>query len=179
MNFGIGTLDLGATGSHRVLVGRIGRPFGVGGLVHLTSYTEEPCRLAKFSPLTDEAGRHYRIAWVADGIARLFAIEEGEERPVSNRGAAEALTNRGLFLAREALPAAANGEFYLADLIGLEAYDQGGAALGRVVAVHDYGAGASLEIGSLLIPFTRAAVPEIDLARHRIVVSPPVVVNAR
>ena len=66
-------------------------------------------------------------------------------------------------------PAAAGAEeFYLADLVGLEAFDARRASRwGGWTAVHDYGAGASLEIGPLLVPFTRAAVPAIDLAAGR------------
>ncbi|MGH7212333.1 MAG: PRC-barrel domain-containing protein, partial [Acetobacteraceae bacterium] len=67
--------------------------------------------------------------------------------------------------------------FYLADLVGLSAVDRTGAALGRVERVHDYGAGASLEISregaSLLVPFTRTAVPEVDLAAGSVTVFPP------
>jgi 16S rRNA processing protein RimM len=75
------------------------------------------------------------------------------------------------------LPVPEADEFYLADLVGLEAVDPAGAALGQVAAVHDYGAGASLEIGALLIPFTRACVPMVDIAAGRLVVLPPAEVN--
>ena len=55
--------------------------------------------------------------------------------------------------------------------------DTGGVSLGRVRAVHDHGAGDILEIlgpsGVLLVPFTRAAVPTVDLTAGRIVADPP------
>lgn len=159
-------------------MGRIGRPSGVAGLVHLTSYTEEPRTLTTCGLLTDDAGASYRIAWIAPGIARVTLLEAGAERPVTDRTAAARLTNRNLFAARAALPEPAAEEYYLADLVGLEAFDRRGAALGRVTAVHDYGGGASLEIGPLLVPFTRASVPEVDLAAGRIVVAPPIVLEA-
>ena len=60
---------------------------------------------------------------------------------------------------------------------GAEAYDRGGRAVGRVVAVHNYGAGDILEVQgegpSLLVPFTAAAVPEVDIAGGRLVLEPP------
>ncbi|MFQ3623191.1 MAG: PRC-barrel domain-containing protein, partial [Acetobacteraceae bacterium] len=86
-----------------------------------------------------------------------------------------------LYVGRARLPAVADpDEFYQADLIGLEAEEPSGRGIGRVVAVHDHGAGAFLEIvppgpggESLLIPFARASVPVVDLARRRLVVVPP------
>jgi 16S rRNA processing protein RimM len=81
-----------------------------------------------------------------------------------------------LFAPRSALPEAGDEEFYLADLVGLTVLDEGGKSLGTVAAVHDYGGGTSLEIapGALLVPFTRAAVPVVNLAGGHVVVVPPV-----
>lgn len=156
-----------------MLVGVIGRPHGVRGLVHVTSYTEEPAALARYGPLEDQKGERYRLEWAGDGVARLAVIGVEGERPVADRGEAAKLTNRRLYVPREVLPAPEKDEFYLADLIGLAAFDGEGRALGRVSAVHDYGGGTSLEIGALLVPFTREAVPEVDLAGGRVVVVPP------
>jgi 16S rRNA processing protein RimM len=154
-------------------MGVIGRPHGVRGLVHVTSYTSDPAALARYGPLEDQKGEKYRLAWAGEGVARLTVVGADGERPISDRAAAALLTNRRLYLQRSALPPPDDEEFYLADLIGLAAFDRAGAALGRVSAVHDYGAGASLEIGALLVPFTRASVPEVDLAGGRVVVVPP------
>ena len=162
-----------------ILVGRIGRPHGVRGLVHVTSYTADPRALASYSPLQDERGEKYRLEWAAEGIARVFVLTAGQEHAITDRAAAACLVNRPLLVAREALPAVETDEFYLADLIGLAAFDVAGTALGRVSAVHNYGAGASLEIGRLLIPFTAAAVTEVDLGAGRIIVRPPVELEAR
>ncbi len=103
---------------------------------------------------------------------------QGAEVKVADRAAAEKLTNTRLYVERERLPEPEPDEFYLADLVGLAACDAAGAGFGTVTAVHDYGAGVSLEIGRegappLLVPFTRAAVPEVDVARGRVVVAPP------
>jgi 16S rRNA processing protein RimM len=158
----------------RILLGVIGRPHGVRGLVHVVSYTADPEDLAAYGALTDEAGRLWTLAWRGTGVAEL---RDTEGRAVTDRTAAEKLVNTRLYIARERLPAPAPDEFYLADLVGLAATAPEGAALGRVAAVHDYGAGASLEIAGdgvpLLVPFTRACVPEIDLAAGRLVVVPP------
>jgi 16S rRNA processing protein RimM len=161
-------------GARRILLGVIGRPHGVRGLVHVTSHTDDPAALAGYGPLTDERDRRWTLQWRGEGIAEL-CDEAG--RPVADRNEAEALLNLGLYADRDRLPPTGENEFYLADLVGLSAVDGAGAALGRVERVHDYGAGASLEIAregaSLLVPFTRSVVPEVDLAAGFVTVFPP------
>ncbi len=162
----------------RILVGVIGRPHGVSGLVRVTSYTADPAALAAYDPLSDEAGGRYRLRWRGAGIAAVALWRDGAWAEIRDRDAAARLTNRRLYVDRTNLPPPAEEEFYLADLLGLAAILPEGRA-GEVIAVHDYGAGASLEIARpdaapLLVPFTRAAVPEIDLAGRRIVVIPPI-----
>ena len=155
-----------------IALGVVGRAHGVRGLVHITSFTAVPADLAGYR-LQDEQGRHFVLEWRGEGIAAIGEVVDGQPRWVRDRDAAARLTNRRLYAPREALPPAGEDEFYLADLIGLAAYDAAGTALGKVAAVHDYGAGASLEIGALIVPFTRACVPEVDLARGRVTVVPP------
>lgn len=155
-----------------VAMGVVGRPHGVRGLVRVTSFTADPATLADHA-LQDDAGRRFALEWRGGGIAAIGEVVDGETRWVRDRDAAAKLTNRRLYVPREALPAPAEDEFYLADLVGLAAFDAAGRALGTVGAVHDYGAGASLEIGALIVPFTRACVPEVDLAAGRLTVVPP------
>ena len=102
---------------------------------------------------------------------------------MADREAAAALVNASLLVPRDRLPAPEADEYYLADLLGLDARDAAGTALGRIAAVHDYGAGASLEVhrdgaAPLLVPFTRAAVPDVDLAAGVVVLAPPSVIEA-
>lgn len=160
-------------GERRILMGVVGRPHGVRGLVHVHSYTADPEALPGYGPFDDGHGRVFTLAWKREGVAALSEIIDGKEIPVTDRDAAGKLVNLRLYAAREALPQADEDEFYLADLVGLEAVDAAGVSLGRVAAVHDHGAGAFLEIGALMVPFTRAAVPEIDLAAGRVTIAPP------
>ena len=157
-------------GEKLILMGVIGRPHGVRGLLRVNAYTEDPDRLALY-PLTDRAGRRFDLQWVGGNVAQLML----NGRKIADRNEAERLTNTELFAPRSVLPAAAAEEFYLADLIGLQARDGAGGALGTIAAVHDYGGGASLEIapGALIVPFTRAAVPVVDVAAGYAVVQPP------
>jgi 16S rRNA processing protein RimM len=156
-----------------ILLGVIGRPHGVRGFVHVTSYTADPADIASYGPLSDGRGRLYRLRWQSEGVARVAEIIEGKPHWVDNREAAGKLTNTRLHVDRGRLPAPDADEYYLSDLVGLTAVGPDGQEIGRIAAVHDYGAGASLEIGPLLVPFTRAAVPEVDLAAGRVVVVPP------
>jgi 16S rRNA processing protein RimM len=162
----------------RILLGVIGRPHGVRGLVHVTSHTADPAALAAYGPLSDERGRSFTLRWRGEGVAEVAELVDGTPMRVADRSGAEKLTNTPLFIDRAALPAPDPDEFYLADLVGLAAMDTTDAPLGTVTAVHDYGAGISLEIAHpgappLLVPFTRAAVPAVDVARGRVTIDPP------
>jgi 16S rRNA processing protein RimM len=157
----------------RVLMGVIGRPHGVRGLLRVQSFTADPADLARYGALEDERGRQFRLRWRGGGIAEVAQIIDGETVPVADRAAAARLTNTRLYVPRERLPPPAEEEFYFADLIGLEATTPAGETLGRVDAVHDYGGGASLEVGELLVPFTRTCVPAIDLASGRLTIVAP------
>ena len=116
--------------------------------------------------------------WVSEGVAAIGEIVGGATVEVTDRAAAERLTNTKLFIDRERLPPPGDDEYYFADLIGLTAIGADGMPLGIVSAVHDYGAGTSLEInradtGSLLIPFNMACVPDIDITAGTMTVIPP------
>jgi 16S rRNA processing protein RimM len=139
------------------------------------SYTAEPSDLALYAPLYDDQGRTWSLVWRGDGVAEL---RDARGAALTDRSMAERLVNTRLFVERERLPPPDREEFYLADLVGLAAHDAAGALVGNVVEVHDYGAGTSLEIAregraALLVPFTRAAVPDIDIPAGRLTVTPP------
>lgn len=164
--------------SRPILLGVIGRPHGVRGFVRVTSHTADPSALAEYGPLSDAAGRGFTLRWMGEGIAEVFEVIDGKPVRITDRTAAERLTNTRLFIERDRLPAPEPDEYYLADLTGLTVVDAAAAAVGVVSAVHDYGAGAILEIahddgGAWLVPFTTACVPEVDIAAGRITIVPP------
>lgn len=159
-------------------MGVLGRPHGVRGLVRVTSYADD---LTQYRPLSDDKGRRFALRWRGEGIAEISELIDGGEVKVADRTAAERLINVRLYVDRAQLPEPEDDEFYLADLIGLAAFDAGGATLGRIIAVHDYGAGASLEIAGeipAIVPFTRACVPAVDVAAGRVTVALPEDVTA-
>ena len=162
-------------GSDRVCVGAVSGAFGVHGEVRLKSFCSEPEDIARYGALFSEDGaRHFTVQVTRRVSGGLAARLSG----VATREAAEALRGVRLYADRANLPALPDGEYYHADLIGLEVRDTGGSALGRVSAVLNHGAGDLLEIQrpdapSVLLPFTRGAVPTVDLAAGRIVADPP------
>lgn len=152
----------------QVCVGAIAGAFGVRGEARIKSFCAEPDAIAGYSPLTTEDGRSFELKLgrpIKDGYsARLSGVLTRED--------AEALKGTRLYAPRDRLPALPDDEFYHADLIGLEVVDTGGAALGRVRAVHDFGAGDVLDVlgeKELMLPFTQEAVPTVDLSAGRIV----------
>jgi len=160
----------------RVLLAKIGRPHGVRGQVKLVSFTADARAIATYRPLFTEAGQELRLTRVTGETNPLIATIDG----VSDRDAALRLTNASLYVERTQLPAAEDDEFYLADLEGLDAFDEAGNRIGRIAAIHDYGAGPWLEIQGAAddqddwtIPFTRAAVPVVDLQARRVVIALP------
>jgi len=169
-----------------ILMGVVGKPHGVRGLLRVHSFTAEPADLTRYAPLLDERGREWSLAWRSDGVAEL---RDAAGKPVPDRTAAEKLVNLRLFAPRDRLPPVEDAdEFYLADLIGLLAVDAEGTELGRVRALHDYGAGTSLEIGGLdaasgadtfFVPFTRAAVPVVDVPGGQVTIVPPDEIEVR
>ena len=164
-----------------ILVGVFGAAHGVRGEIRLKSFTEDPASIADYSPLSDEQGRRaFAIKALRHVKDDMFVARiEG----VNDRNAAEALTNLRLFVSRDRLPPAQEGEYYHHDLIGLSAVTVDGAPFGKVVAVENYGAGDILEIApagggeTILIPFNDDFAPQVDFAAGRIVVVPPVMVG--
>jgi 16S rRNA processing protein RimM len=146
----------------------------VKGEVRLKSFCAEPAAIAAYAPLVTEDDRSFGVTLTRPLTGAFAARLTG----VATREQAEALKGTRLYAPRDRLPPLPEDEFYYADLIGLTVVDTGGAVLGTVRAVLDHGAGDILEIArpgtpDLLLPFTRAAVPTVDLAARRVVVDPP------
>lgn len=165
----------------RICVAQIGAPHGVRGEVRLRSFTEDPLAFTEYGPLESEDGRQrFEIEALRPAKDHFVARLSG----VPDRNAAEKLTNVKLYVARDVLPDIDEDEtFYHADLIGLEAFTQDGAKFGTITTVQNFGAGDIIEIrpeggGDLvMLPFTETVVPEVDIAKRRIVVAPPIEVK--
>ena len=157
-----------------VCVAAVAAAHGVRGALKLKCFTEDPASVGSFGPLVDEAGRELFTVRVV-GPAKGGVIVQA--RGIDDRDAAEALRGLRLYIPRVRLPEPEDDTFYYEDLVGLAVQDTAGRALGRVIAVHDFGAGEVIEYQGAegkgcMVPFTMALVPEVDLAHGRLVVAP-------
>jgi 16S rRNA processing protein RimM len=160
----------------KVCVGQITGAHGVRGMVKVKPFTAAPDDLTAYGPVSDEAGTRrfalHLLSWAKDQwIARLDGV--------ADRDAAHALRGVRLYVDRAALPEPEEDEFYHADLIGLAMELADGSRFGTIRAVFDFGAGEFLEVartegGTIMVPFTLAAVPVVDIAGRRVVIDPPV-----
>ena len=144
----------------------IGAPHGIKGELRVKTFTGDPLALGDYGPLFAKNGRSFEIVDIRPANTVVVVRFKG----VKDRKQAEALTGTELFIDRSALPdEGEDGEFYHADLIGLAVKDETGASVGKVTAVQNFGGGDILELAlggrkGVLIPFTQAAVPEVDIA---------------
>ena len=159
----------------QICVARIGAPHGIRGAVKLWTFTEDPLAVMHYGPLkTKDGGRSFEVATAREGKGHLVATFKG----VASREDAERLNGVELYIPRDRLPEPDDDEYYHADLIGLAAVDAAGSVIGRVIAIHDFGAGTIIEIAppegnTLMLPFTNAVVPTVDLAAGHVVIEMP------
>ena len=161
--------------SARICIARIGAPHGVHGAVKLWTFTEDPLAVKTYGPLvTKDGARQFEVTQAREAKGHLVATLKG----IATREDAERLNGVELYVARERLPATDEDEYYHADLIGLAAVTTSNEPLGRVIAIHNFGAGDIIEIAppqgpTMLLPFTNAVVPSVDLAGGRVVIELP------
>lgn len=158
-----------------ILIAAIAGAFGVKGEVKLKSFTQDPKSCLTYGPLLSEAGKPVLTIIKSRTVKNALAVTTKE---ITTREQAEAMKSTKLFVRRSQLPRPDEDEFYYSDLVGLSVESLDGTQRGRVKAVHDFGAGDLLEIQApgekdWLLPFTKLAVPRVDIAGGRIVIDPP------
>lgn len=162
--------------NEKVLVGVISGSYGVRGELRIKSFCAVPQDIETYSPLTDESGTRQFALAIIHPIKGGFSARIAD---VATKEEADNLRGTQLFARREQLPSLPDDEFYHADLIGLEVYDTGGQLLGRVKTVQNHGADDLLEVQladtstTTFLPFTKAAVPTVDLSAGRLIADPP------
>jgi 16S rRNA processing protein RimM len=159
----------------RICVARIGAAHGVRGAVRLWTFTEDPLAVMQYGPLsTKDGARQFEVTHAREAKTHVVATLKG----VATREDAEKLNGVELYIARDQLPATDSDEYYHADLIGLAAVNAANEPLGRVIAIHNFGAGDIIEIApargaTMLLPFTNAVVPSVDLTAGHVVINLP------
>ena len=159
----------------QICVARIGAAHGVRGAVKLWTFTEDPLAVKRYGPLlTKDGARQFEVTHAREAKGHLVATLKG----IATREDAERLNGVELYIARDQLPETDEGEYYHADLIGLAAVTAADALIGRVIGIHNFGAGDIIEIApphgaTMLLPFTNAVVPSVDVAGGRVVIELP------
>ena len=159
----------------RICVARVGAAHGVRGEVKLWPFTEDPMAVIDYGPLTSKDGaRQFEVVRARIAKDHLIAALKG----IATRDDAERVNGIELYIPRDRLPPTEAGEYYHADLIGLRAIDSAGAEIGKVLAIHNFGAGDIIEITpargpTLLLPFNDAVVPTVDLDGGFVVIAMP------
>jgi 16S rRNA processing protein RimM len=160
----------------RVCIGVVVGSFGVRGDVRVKSFCANPEDIETYSPLLSEDGQKSYPITLNGAVKHGFSARLGD---VATKEQADAMHGVRLFTTRDRLPSLPDDEYYYTDLIGLKVLDTGGAEIGLVKDVLNHGAGDLLEVhgpalkASVLLPFTLASVPTVDLAAGRIIVDPP------
>jgi 16S rRNA processing protein RimM len=159
---------------HPVCLAEITSPHGVRGAVKVKIFTAYGEDLFGYPTLRDQAGKVYKLTLFAPKQNDLFVVMvEG----ISSREEAEALRGVRLYVDRSELPPLPSDEFYYEDLIGLTVVDQSGEKIGTVSTVQNYGAGDFFDIQAeagdqCTLPFTKEAVPEVNLGAKKIIINP-------
>jgi 16S rRNA processing protein RimM len=159
----------------KICVARIGAAHGVRGAVKLWTFTEDPFAVKEYGPLsTKDGARHFELASARESKDHLVVTFKG----IEDRNEAERLNGVELYIPRDRLPATGADEYYHADLIGLDAVTTSDEPLGRVIAIHNFGAGDIIEIAppsgmTILLPFSNAVVPTVDISGGRVVIELP------
>jgi len=160
-----------------VLLGAITGAQGLKGEVILKVFTGTPEGITAYGPLQSEDGK---ISVEVEGLRPVKSGFAARLKGVTDRNGAEALKGVGLYVSRVALGEAEDDdEFFHTDLVGLTVQEAGGAVIGKIASVQDFGAGDLLEIAlnsrrqTVLLPFTQEAVPEVDIAGGKVVIVPP------
>jgi 16S rRNA processing protein RimM len=158
-----------------VCLARIGGAHGVRGAVKLWTFTEDPMAVRLYGSLASKDGAlQFEVTSARRAKGHVVATFKG----ITTREQAERLNGIELYVARDKLPTTDENEYYHADLIGLAAVTTVGEPLGSVIAVHNFGAGDIIEIApprgtTILLPFSSAVVPTVDLAGGRVVIDVP------
>jgi len=160
---------------NRVCLGAFAGAHGVKGEARIKTFTDEPKNVAAYGPVETEDRAQKFTLTVIRTIKAGFVLVRAPE--IMTREAAHALKGMRLYVDRDKLPEPSEDEYYLEDLVGLNAVDEHGASLGRVSSVHNFGAGDLVEVkdipgvkGAKFVAFTKESVPDVDIASQTITI---------
>lgn len=149
---------------------------GVHGAVKVKSYTQNPEDFSSYGPLLGEDGTVILTPKNPRPINNAFTMRSPE---ITTREQAMDMKGTLLYVPRHAFPEPEEDDFYYTDLVGLDVKSTDGKRVGTICGVHDFGAGDMLEIkpiksaekqASFFHPFTKVAVPKVDMKARRVII---------
>lgn len=161
-----------------ICIAAVSGAFGVRGEVRIKSFCAVPEDCFAYGPLRGADGQIVLTITAQRAVKNGFAVMCEQ---VETREQAQALSGTKLYVYRKDMPTPGADEFYFEDLVGLEVKTTDGKRMGKVLAVYNHGAGDLLEIsggtdkhgkerGMFFHPFTKTAVPKLDIKAGRLVI---------
>lgn len=167
--------------TQQIHLGTIIGVHGVRGFVKIKPFTATPEDVLAYGPLSTQDGvttYTLELKHMSKGVV-VVQIEG-----INDRNQAELLKGTKLYVSADKLPDLEEDEFYYADLEGLEARTIGsGKVIGAVTEIHNHGAGDFLVILSsdeseeYTIPFTKEAVPTLEISQGYITIDPSYLID--
>jgi 16S rRNA processing protein RimM len=155
-----------------IVIGKILSAHGVRGLVKFRSYMDDIDNLSDYNPVTCADGREITLTIKHSSGGEYVA----EIKNITDRTIAETFRNQEIFTAREKLPEADDGEFYIDDLIDLSVYDSNDMHIGTVIDVSNFGASDLLCIKTndgkqFFCPMAEPFLVNVDIDNQKIIIA--------
>lgn len=157
-----------------IVIGKIVAPHGVRGDIRIMPLTDKPEQFLDLDYLIMEGGKRLTVK-SARFHKRMVLVSTKE---ITSMNEAELLRDKNILIKAEDLPPLEEGQFYVADLIGLPVYDENNTQIGTFKDAITTGSNDVYIIAvpgakDILIPALKIYVKEINVAEKRIVVQMP------
>jgi len=155
-----------------ICIAKITKPHGVMGDAKLMSYTANPEDVFNFPCVYDDKMNKYHLK-KKSGVENIFVVKLNDN---NSRNLIEELAGTKLYITKGMLaPSNMDEEYYHADLIGLDVLNQANQAFGKIIQVHNFGAGDILEVilldkkDTVFIPFIDEFIIEINIEKQYLI----------
>jgi 16S rRNA processing protein RimM len=148
-----------------ICIAKITKPHGIRGQAKLMSYAEKPEDVFNYPVLYDEKLNEYQIRLNSQS-QNMFVITFNNNK---SRNLVEEIAGTKLYITREMLPSSNENEYYHADLVGLQVLDTDKNVKGKILEIHNFGAGDIIEMvipdakSTIFLPFEEEFIIEINL----------------
>jgi len=166
----------------RILIGKIVSAHGIKGQVKVLCYADDADLLFQDDGIYSDETTQARVvlSFSAEPKAGLFIVYVDG---ITDRNKAELMRGTRLYIDRDQLPEAEEGQIYHMDLEGMDVVSADGKEMGKVIRVQNFGAGDLLEIQgkkeSYYLPFAAPYLVGVEKEAKRIVMNEPEVMGGK